>query len=139
MTQLLRFHGSMDRNPAVERWFDAQRGELGEIARRWFNVMRKCGHDVREVLHDGHPTACIDDAAFGYVSVFTSHVNVGFFRGAALGDPAGLLIGTGKFMRHVKLQPAVPCNPNALADLINAAYVDMKKRVQAELADTQVK
>jgi hypothetical protein len=129
----------MDRNPAVERWFDAHRGELGEIARRWFNVMRKCGHDVREVLHDGHPTACIDDAAFGYVSLFTFHVNVGFFRGAPLGDPAGLLIGTGKFMRHVKLQPAVPCNTSALADLINAAYVDMTKRVQAELADSHVK
>jgi hypothetical protein len=40
--------------------------------------------------------------------VFTAHVNVGFFRGAELSDPNGLLQGTGKFMRHVKLRPGAP-------------------------------
>ena len=63
-------------------------GELGVIAQRWFEVMRACGDDVRELLHDGHPTACVDDAAFGYVNVFKAHVNVGFFRGAEIADPA---------------------------------------------------
>ena len=56
-------------------------GELGEIAQHWFAVMRTCRGDVRELLHDGHPTACIGDAAFGYVNAFKDHVNVGFFRG----------------------------------------------------------
>lgn len=65
--------------------------------------MRACGDDVRELLHDGHPTACVREAAFGYVNAFTSHVNVGFFRGAEIDDPDGPLEGTGKFMRHVKL------------------------------------
>ena len=77
-------------------------GELGAIARRWFDVIRQRGDDVRELLHDGHPTAC-GDAAFAYVNVFTSHVNVGFFQGAEIADPEGLLEGAGKFMRHVKL------------------------------------
>jgi hypothetical protein len=27
--------------------------------------MRQCGGDVRELMHDGCPTACVDDAAFG--------------------------------------------------------------------------
>ena len=80
-------------------------GELGAIAQRWFEVMRDCGDDVRELLHDGHPTACIGDAAFAYVNAFTAHVNVGFFRGAEIADPDRLLEGTGKFMRHVKLRP----------------------------------
>src|SRR6478735_6981425 len=118
MTQLLRFHGSMDRNPAVERWFDAHGGELGEIARHWFNVMRKCSHDVREVLHDGHPTACIDDAGFAYVNAFKAHVNVGFFRGAEIADPEKLLEGTGRLMRHVKLRPNCDVNARALTKLI---------------------
>ena len=61
--------------------------------------MRNCGDDVREVLHDGHPTACVADAAFAYVNAFKAHVNVGFFRGAEIVDPDGLLEGTGKFMR----------------------------------------
>ena len=70
-------------------------GELRAIAQRWFEVMRDCGDDVRELLHDGHPTACVADAAFSYVNAFKSHVNVGFFQGAALDDPLGLLKGSG--------------------------------------------
>jgi hypothetical protein len=110
----------------------AHADELGEIAQRWFDVMRNCGDDVRELLHDGHPTACVDDAGFAYANAFTAHVNVGFFRGAELADPDRLLEGTGKFMRHVKLRPGQRVNDAALRKLIRAAYVDMKQRVEAE-------
>lgn len=132
MSQLLRFSGAVKRDPAIEAWMKTHTGDLGMIARHWFEVMRKCGEDVRELLHDGHPTVCIGDAAFGYVSVFTAHVNVGFFRGAEIADPAGLLEGTGKFMRHVKLRPDRDINAAALTKLIDAAYRDMKQRVRAE-------
>ena len=108
---------------------DAHADELGALARRWFEVMRGCGDDVRELLHDGHPTACVGDAAFGYVNVFTAHVNVGFFRGAELPDPAGLLEGTGRFMRHVKLRPDADVNSAALTGLVETAYLDMKRRL----------
>jgi len=107
-------------------------GELGAIAQRWFGVMRECGDDVRELLHDGHPTACIGDAAFGYVNAFKAHVNVGFFRGAEIADPEGMLEGTGKFMRHVKLRPESHIDTSALMKLIETAYLDMKGRLNAE-------
>jgi hypothetical protein len=103
--------------------------ELGAIARRWFEVMRDCGEDVRELLHDGHPTACVGDAAFGYVNAFRAHVNVGFFRGAEIADPRGLLEGTGKFMRHVKLGPGREVVSGALSKLIETAYADMRRRL----------
>jgi len=106
--------------------------ELGSIAQRWFEVMRGCGDDVRELLHDGHPTACVADAAFAYVNAFTAHVNVGFFRGAEIADPDGLLEGTGKFMRHVKFRPGRDVNATALRKLIETAYSDMKGRLQAK-------
>ena len=106
--------------------------ELGLIARRWFDVMRACGDDVRELLHDGHPTACVGDAAFGYVNAFKGHVNVGFFRGAEIADSDGLLEGTGKLMRHVKLRPERDINATALRKLIETAYTDMKVREKAE-------
>jgi hypothetical protein len=105
-------------------------GPLGAMARRWFEVMRRCGEDVRELLHDGHPTACIGDAAFGYVNAFTAHVNVGFFRGAEIADPAGLLEGSGKFMRHVKLRPGDEVDSAALRRLIETAYADMQGRLR---------
>ena len=73
---------------------------------------------------------CLGDAPFGYVNVFTSHVNVGFFHGAALPDPARLLQGTGKFMRHVKLRPEAAANAAALRVLIDTAYSDIKARVE---------
>ena len=105
-------------------------GELGAIAQKWFEVMRKCGDEVRELLHDSCPTACLGDAAFDYVNVFTSNVNVGFFQGASLPDPVLLLQAPGKFVRHVKLKPGTAANVAALSRLIKAAYSDIKARVE---------
>ena len=129
MSQLFRFSNTVKRDPAIEAWICEHEGELGSIARRWFEVMRKCGDDVREILHDGHPTACVAEAAFAYVNAFKAHVNVGFFRGAEISDPEGLLEGTGKFMRHVKLRPEHSVDANALRRLIETAYADIKKRL----------
>jgi hypothetical protein len=131
-SRLLRFPSSVERDPAIEVWMHEHSGELGAIARRWFEVMRACGDDVRELLHDGHPTACVADAAFGYVNSFKDHVNVGFFRGAEIDDPEGLLEGTGRFMRHVKLSPGRDLEVTSLLKLIETAYVDMKRRLKAE-------
>jgi len=127
----MRFPSAARRDPAIDRWMKDQPPELGSIAQRWFEAMRACGDDVRELLHDGHPTACVADAAFAYVNAFRAHVNVGFFRGAELPDPDSLLEGTGKFMRHVKLRPAGEVSPAALKQLIELAYADMKGRVEA--------
>jgi hypothetical protein len=129
-TDLLRFDGAVERDPAIDAWMKAHAGDLGAIAHRWFEVMRKCGDEVRELLHDGCPVACLGDVPFCYVNVFTSHVNVGFFQGAALRDPARLLQGTGKFMRHVKLKPETATNDAELRRLIDAAYADIKERVE---------
>ena len=109
-----------------------QAGDLAAIAKRWFEVMRRCGDDVRELLHDGHPTVCVNGAAFAYVNAFRAHVNVGFFRGAELADPEGLLEGTGRFMRHVKLRPAEDVDATALRGLIRTAYADIKRRLAAD-------
>ena len=94
--------------------------------------MRACGADVRELINDGHPVACVGDAAFGYVDAYSKHGGVGFFLGAELDDPAGLLEGAGKRMRHVKLRWGEPVNEAALSALIAAAYRDMRARLQGD-------
>src|SRR6202022_874883 len=129
-TALAGLHGGGEGDPAIDAWMKEHAGELGAIAQQWFEVMRKCGDEVRELLHDGCPVACLGDAPFGYVNVFSSHVNVGFFHGAALPDPARLLQGTGKFMRHVKLRRGTATNAAALSTLIETAYSDIKARVE---------
>ncbi len=129
MDAIFRFSEAVERDPAIDVWLNSEPAALRSIARDWFAEMRECGDDVRELVHDGCPVACVGDAAFGYVNTFRSHVNVGFFNGVALSDPARLLEGTGKRMRHVKLRPGVPIDSAALAALIYDAYVDMKARV----------
>jgi hypothetical protein len=119
-------------DPAVEGWLTDAAVPLRSIAQKWFVRMRQCGDDVRELMHDGCPVACVEDAPFGYVNSFNSHVNVGFFQGALLEDPAGLLEGSGKRMRHVKLKPRRDINTAALCALIDAAYLDIKARLDAD-------
>jgi len=129
MNALFRFSSAVRRDPAVEEWFRRISPELGQLAEAWFGQMRRCGPDVRELLHDGCPVACVEDVAFGYVNAFTSHVNVGFFQGSDLDDPFDLLEGVGKRMRHVKLLPGAGCNEVALHRLIEDAYVNARRRL----------
>ncbi len=130
--ELLRFDGTVERDPTIDAWMEKHEGELGAIAREWFEVMRRCGDEVREVFHDGCPNACLGNVPFGYVNMFAAHVNVGFFQGASLADPARLLQGSGKRMRHVKLRAGAEIDTSALAQLIEAAYSDIKARVENE-------
>ena len=130
MDDILRFPSAVKRDAAIDAWLAAQRDDLRPLAEPWFARMRQCGGDVRELMHDGCPTACVGDAAFGYVNAFKDHVNVGFFFGALLKDPARLLEGTGKRGRHVKLRPGREVDSAALAELVDAAYVDIRARLR---------
>lgn len=130
MSRLMRFPSSVKHDPEIDAWMDRHPDDLGSIARHWFQVLRRCGDDVRELLHDGHPTACVGDAAFAYVNAFREHVNVGFFRGADIPDPDHLMQGTGRYMRHVKLGPRYRVDSRALEALVRSAYADIKNRMR---------
>jgi len=132
MTDLFRLAGAVRRDPEVDAWFAAPEHDLRRLAQPWFDSLRACGSDVRELMHDGHPTACVGDAAFAYVDAFSAHVNLGFFHGAALDDPAGLLEGAGKRMRHVKIRWGRSVDAAALNALIAAAYRDVHARLRSD-------
>jgi hypothetical protein len=131
MKAILRLSGAGKRDPIIDEWLN-KADALSAVARTWFKKMRACGEDVRELMHDGCPVVCVEDAPFAYVNVFRSHTNVGFFYGAHLDDPAGLLEGTGRNMRHVKLRPGREPDSVALGNLIDASYLDVKIRLRAE-------
>ncbi len=130
MENLLRYTGAMRRDPRIEAWFSLTDPHR-LMTRVWFERMRGCGDDVRELLHDGCPIACVGDAPFGYVNAFKAHAAAGFYYGAMLPDPAGLLEGRGKRMRHVKLRPGTPPNDEGIGELIAAAYADIRERLRA--------
>jgi hypothetical protein len=128
--ELFRLSGARKRDPAVELWLSGEPAELRSLARTWFQLMRKCGNDVKELMHDGCPVACVEDAAFAYVNTFKHHVNVGFFNGAVLEDGSGLLEGSGKRMRHVKLKPELRRDVQSLGRLIEASYANTRARLK---------
>lgn len=132
MGEVLRFTGAVEHDPGIDLWLDTRAGELAPLARTWFMALRACGPDVRELLHDGLATACVADVPFGYVGAYARHVSVGFFHGSDLPDPAALLQGGGKRMRHVKLVPGREMPAAELRALIDAAYADVKARLAAD-------
>ena len=134
MSDLFRFPSAVRRDPGVDAWFDVPNQELRRMAKPWFERLRGCGDDVRELLHDRCPHVCVGDAAFAYVNAFSAHVNIGFYQGASLDDPARLLQGTGKRMRHVKLGWGEAVDVAAVNALITAAYVDIRERLGSEAA-----
>lgn len=130
MDDILRFPSAVRHERAIDMWLRARRDDLRPLVETWFARLRLCGDDVRELMHDGCPTVCVGDAAFGYVGAYKDHVNLGFFFGALLDDPARLLEGTGKRGRHVKLRPGHELDSAALGQLVEAAYVDIKARLR---------
>ena len=58
---LLRFDGAVEHDPAVDRWLNERAGALGLIARQWFQALRNCGDEVREL-------SCIFDGLSGCLS-----------------------------------------------------------------------
>ena len=135
MDKLFRLSLGVKRDPAVETWLSKQPGELGEIARKWYSRIRACGLDVLEMMHDGWPTACVRDVPFAYINVARNHVTIGFFLGADLDDPAKLLEGSGKRMRHVKLKPNEELDSKALGNLIQASYNEVKETLNRRAAE----
>lgn len=130
MIPLLDLNSSHISDPEIASWWQAKPPGLSAIARTWWDVMKRCGADVRESLHNGYPAACLDVYPFAYVDAFTKHVNVGFYYGAFLPDPNAILVGSGKRMRHVKLFPKKDHDTDALAELIRQSYLDLRTRLE---------
>lgn len=125
----MRFPSARPHDPAIDAWFAQPNHELRRMAQPWFEALRVLGPDVRELMHDGWPTACVQDAAFAYVAAFSAHADIGFYFGAELDDPTGLLEGGGRRMRHVKLRWGEAANSGAVQALIDAAYRDIRLRL----------
>ena len=61
-----------------------------------------------------------------YILPYRSWVNLGFYRGAILDDTEGLLEGTGKNMRHIKIRSADEVDVPAVRKLIEASIEERK-------------
>jgi len=117
---------------AVDAFVDRAMGSLGVIAGRLVTEIRQRAPDANEGMHDGMAVFAIQNAPFAYVAVHQAHVSLGLFDGVDLPDPARVIEGEGKRMRHVKLKPGKEPDEAAISALIEAA-IALKR--QALIAD----
>ncbi|MBX9731279.1 MAG: DUF1801 domain-containing protein [Sphingomonas sp.] len=129
METLFIFPEAGTRHAHVDEWLAKHDNEIGKIARILVDRVRSCGDDIRELVHDGRPTLCVEMAAFAYVDAYSRHAAIGFFEGASLPDPEKLLQGQGKRMRHIKLRTLDEVALPSLLMMIDAAYHDMRRRL----------
>jgi len=64
---------------------------------------------------------------YAYIGFHRSHLNLGFYHGASLRDPSGLLEGTGKSLRHVKIGEMARAKSRAIKALLIGAISDRKR------------
>lgn len=67
---------------------------------------------------------------YAYIIAQKGYVNLGFYQGARLPDPARLLEGTGKDLRHVKIRSLADADRAEVRDLIAAAVTERKSRAE---------
>lgn len=69
--------------------------------------------------------------AYVYLMPQKTHLNLGFYHGVAVPDPDGLLEGTGKSLRHVKLASSLEATSPAIRRLVEAAIDERRTALGA--------
>ena len=104
--------------------------EIQSLARRLRRLIEEIHPEAVEVLWPNQKIAGFGigpkkmSEHYGYIAPQTKHVNLGFMHGASLSDPEGLLQGTGKELRHVKVRSMAEAGRPGLRHLLQAAVAE---------------
>ncbi len=101
-----------------------QTPEVRALTQRLRDLMRETAPEAEETPQKGWKTLSYRTGRgiFAFIAPHKAHVDLGFYEGADLPDPEGVLEGTGKKLRHVKIRSDVDIRPDAFAALIRAAW-----------------
>jgi hypothetical protein len=105
----------------IDLYVDAKPGELRDVAEKLRKLVNKTVKGTKESVNSWKIPTFESNGPMCFFMVGKYHVTFGFLRGTSLPDPAGLLEGTGKSLRHVKLRTAEDVSAPALKKLIEAA------------------
>jgi hypothetical protein len=64
---------------------------------------------------------------YAYIMPRAGYLNLGFYQGAELADPEGLLEGTGKGLRHVKVRSLAEADRAGIRALVAAAMARRRR------------
>lgn len=106
----------------VERFLEAYDPAVRKIALAARKLVLRLAPDAEEKVHRPWKTIAYGHGRkFCAISPHAKWVNLQFHAGAALDDPSALLAGTGKSMRHVRLESVADTRGRALTALVRAA------------------
>jgi hypothetical protein len=127
----MRIKSALPRHPDVDAYVEGQPPELRQTTRFLVDLVRATVKGTTEAIWYGSPMFCAPAGGdfFCYVAAQSRHVNLGFRKGTELDDPDGLLEGSGKGMRHVKLHAPDTIPKAKLARLLK----DAAKRAKVDL------
>jgi hypothetical protein len=104
----------------VDSWMEELGPSLREIAQTLRLLVLQAVPDVSESIKWGVP--CYERSGkVCYLAANKGHINLGFFNGAGLNNPDGLIEGTGEKMRHVKVRKPEDIRPDVFAALVQEA------------------
>lgn len=110
----------MTSEKTVDGYIDGLGGERGAIVATLREVIRTTAPDARETIKWAQPVY-ESGGPFAYIKAFGKSVNLGFWRGAEIRDPSGLLVGEGDRMRHVRLTSLAEVRLDLVADWVRQA------------------
>jgi len=114
-----------------KEWIDAyvarKDKELGRVALGLRSLMKKTVPGVKESVNPWKMPTFESHGPMCFFSIGKQHITFGFLRGTSLPDPANLLEGTGRNLRHVKLRAVEDLRKPALKKLIQSAMKLNKK------------
>jgi hypothetical protein len=105
----------------IDGYVEKKGAKLGEVAQELRRLVKKTVAGTRESVNPWKMPTFESNGPMCYFSAGKNHVTFGFLRGTSLADPAKLLEGTGKSLRHVKLRSLEDLRKPALKKLIQAA------------------
>lgn len=114
-------HGTAEADPRVDAWLRTQPKGLRDTCLAARAMLAEGLPGARETIKWGYPT-WVGNGNLVAIAPHSAHVNLQFYRGTSLPDPDGLLEGTGKQLRHVKLHHAKDARTPAVKALVRAAW-----------------
>ena len=114
------------KSDVFDAWVLEQPESLRDVLRSLRGVIFSVGYDFKEGIKWGSPHYWLPKVSrrtICYLAVHGDYVRLGFFNGASLPDSHGMMEGTGKKLRHIKVRCVDGTNRDALADYIRSATV----------------
>jgi hypothetical protein len=111
----------------VDEYVEDLEGWRAEVVAKLREIVAEAAPEAQEAIKWGRPVYSLG-GPLCYIMAHEANVNLGFWQGAELEDPEGLLQGTGKKMRHIKLKGMEAVDSQQLSALVRQAVALNRKK-----------